>query len=139
MPANCHFIAAHKSALVQADKLNELKIHTNPQGYSGPLIEARNLFDAFVIGSLAKGVYALVDSGKKQACSVKIASHTATITADGASDIKYTLDGSDPRFSSKAKSVVNGTVTTEAGQTIRVVAFGLDGTYTSDVANATDK
>lgn len=41
MPANCHFIAAHKSALVQADKLNELKIHTNPQGYSGPLIEAR--------------------------------------------------------------------------------------------------
>lgn len=85
-----HFIAAHKSALVQADKLNELKIHTNPQGYSGPLIEARNLFDAFVIGSLAKGVYALVDSGKKQACSVKIASHTATITADGASDIKYT-------------------------------------------------
>lgn len=139
MPANCHFIAAHKSALVQADKLNELKIHTNPQGYSGPLIEARNLFDAFVIGSLAKGVYALVDSGKKQACSVKIASHTATITADGASDIKYTLDGSDPRFSSKAKSVVNGTVTTEAGQTIRVVAFGPDGTYTSDVANATDK
>ena len=139
MPANCHFIAAHKSALVQADKLNELKIHTNPQGYSGPLIEARNLFDAFVIGSLAKGVYALVDSGKKQACSVKIASHTATVTAEGASDIKYTLDGSDPRFSSKAKSVVNSTVTTVAGQTIRVVASGPDGTYTSDVAEATDK
>lgn len=103
MPANCHFIAAHKSALVQADKLNELKIHTNPQGYSGPLIEARNLFDAFVIGSLAKGVYALVDSGKKQACSVKIASHTATITADGASDIKYTLDGSDPQLFQQGK------------------------------------
>ena len=65
MPANCHFIAAHKSALLQADKLNELKIHTNPQGYSGPLIEARDLFDAFVIGSLAKGVYALVDSGRE--------------------------------------------------------------------------
>lgn len=139
MPTGVHFLAAHQSALVQADKLNELKIHSNPQGYSGPLIEARNLFDAFVIGSLAKGVYSLVETGKKQACSVKIASHTATITADGASDIKYTLDGSDPRFSSKAKSVVNGTVTTEAGQTIRVVAFGPDGTYTSDVANATDK
>ena len=121
MPANCHFIAAHKSALVQADKLNELQI------------------DPFVIGSLAKGVYALVDSGKKQACSVKIASHTATVTAEGASDIKYTLDGSDPRFSSRAKSVVNSTVTTVAGQTIRVVASGPDGTYTSDVAEATDK
>lgn len=139
MPAGVHFIAAHQSALVQADKLSELKIHSNPQGYSGPLIEARNLFDAFVIGSLAKGVYSLVETGKKQACDVKITSHSAAITATGASEIKYTLDGSDPRFSSKAKPVVGGAVTTTAGQTIKVVAFGPDGTYTSDVAEATDK
>ena len=138
-PTDVYMLAIHEQALAFPYTIDDTKIHTNPQGYSGPLIEARNLFDAFVIGSLAKGVYALVDSGKKQACSVKIASHTATVTADGASDIKYTLDGSDPRFSSKAKSVVNSTITTVAGQTIRVVAYGPDGTYTSDVAEATDK
>ncbi len=140
MPAGCHFIAAHKSALVQADKITELKINTSPQGYSGTLIEARSLYDAFVIGSLAEGVYALVQNGVKQACDVKISAHTATVTAAGASEIYYTLDGSDPRFSrSRAIIASGGTVPTTAGQTIRAVAFAADGKYTSDVVSATDK
>ena len=139
MPAGCQFICAHKSALVQADKITELKVNTTPQGISGTLIEARNLFDAFVIGSLAKGVYTLVETGKKQACDVKISAHTATVTAAGAQSIYYTLDGSDPRFS-KNRTIVatGGTVTTQKGQTIKCVAFAPDGKFTSDVVSATD-
>lgn len=139
MPAGCQFIAGHKSALVQADKITELKINTTPQGISGTLIEARNLFDAFVIGSLAKGVYALVGSGAKQACTVTITSHTATVTAEGAREIYYTLDGSDPRFSSNRVMIASGgTVTTQKGQTVKAVAFAPNGKFTSDVASATD-
>lgn len=139
MPAGCQFICAHKSALVQADKITELKVNTSPQGISGTLIEARNLFDAFVIGSLAKGVYALVGNGTKQACSVAISAHQATVTAADAQEIYYTLDGSDPRFSQSRKIVATGgKVTTETGQTIRVVAYGAAGKFTSDIAEDTD-
>ena len=139
MPAGCHFIAAHKSALVQADKITELKVNTSPQGISGTLIEARNLFDAFVIGSLAKGVYALVANSTKQACTVSIATHQATVTAADAKEIWYTLDGSDPRFSQSRQMVATGgKVTTTAGQTIRAVAYGAAGKFTSDIAEDTD-
>lgn len=140
MPAGCHFICGHKSALVQSDQITELKINTTPQGISGTLIEARNLFDAFVIGSLSKGVYALVGNGLKQACTVSISSHTATVTAAGAKEIWYTLDGSDPRFSqSKQLVATGGTVTTTAGQTIRAVAYAPEGKFTSDIAEDTDE
>ena len=77
--------------------------------------------------------------GSKQACTVAIASHSATVTAADADEIWYTLDGSDPRFSANRKTVATGgTVATEAGQTIKVVAFGKGGKLTSDVAEATD-
>ena len=68
-----------------------------------------------------------------------ISAHTATVTAAGADEIWYTLDGSDPRFSANRKQVATGgTVTTKAGETIKVVAFGADGKLTSDVAEAKD-
>lgn len=139
MPVGCHFITAHKNALVFPDKIVELKIHTTPQGVSGVLIEARNLFDAFVIGSMAKGVYSLVKSSTKQQCTVDISAHTATVTAVDAKEIFYTLDGSDPRFS-KTRTMIatGGTVTTKNGQTIKAVAFGKDGKFTSDVAEEKD-
>ena len=140
MPAGCHFICGHKSALVQSDQITELKINTTPQGISGTLIESRNLFDAFVVGSLAKGVYALVGNSLKQACTVAISSHTATVTAADAKEIWYTLDGSDPRFSlSRQMVATGGTVTTTTGQTIRAVAYGKEGKFTSDIAEDTDK
>ena len=138
MPANCHFIAAHKSSLVFESKITELKINTSPQGISGTLIEARNLFDAFVIGSLAKGVYSLVAASSKQACGVAISSHTATITATGSSKVLFTTDGSDPRFSKTAQATTTGgTVTTTEGMTVKAVAYA-DGKFTSEIAEDTD-
>lgn len=139
MPSGVHFIASHKAALVQADKITEMKVNTSPQGYSGVLLEARNLFDAFVIGSLANGVYALVENGRKQALTVTIASHKATVTAAGAKEIYYTLDGSDPRFSKNRTMIASGgEVPTAKGETVKAVAFASDGDYTSDVISATD-
>ena len=61
------------------------------------------------------------------------------MTAADADEIWYTLDGSDPRFSMNRKQVATGgTVSTKAGETIRVVAFGKNGKLTSDVSEATD-
>lgn len=139
MPAGCNFICGHKSALVQESKINELKIHTNPQGVSGTLIEARYLFDAFVIGSLAKGVYSLVNNGTQQACSVAIASHKATVTAASATEIYYTTDGSDPRFSKSRKLIATGgQVDTTEGMTVKAVAYA-SGKFASNIAEDTDE
>lgn len=121
-------------------RINDTKIHQDPPGISGALIEGRQTYDLFVLASKADAVVVIGKDGSKQACSVAITSHTATVTAADAEEIWYTLDGSDPRFSMNRKQVATGgTVSTKAGETIKVVAFGASGKLTSDIAEATDK
>ena len=139
-PADVYMIAVQESALAFPYRINDTKIHHDPVGVSGAVIEGRQTYDLFVLASKADAVVVIGKTGSQQACSVAIASHTATVTAADADAIYYTLDGSDPRFSANRDQVATGgTVTTEAGQTIRVVAFGKNGKLTSDIAEATDK
>lgn len=139
-PENVFFIAAHESALAFPYKINDTKVHTDPVGISGAVIEGRQTYDLFVLGSKADAVYTAGLTSKQQACTVAIASHEATVTAAGAAEIWYTLDGSDPRFSANRKAVATGgKVATEAGQTIRVVAFAAAGGLTSEIAEDTDE
>ena len=48
LPSNTAFIMAHPSATVAANKLEDYKIHDNPPGISGNLVEGRVRYDAFV-------------------------------------------------------------------------------------------
>ena len=65
-----------------------------------------------------------------------------TLTCSGAALIKYTLDGSDPRFSDSAQ-VYSAAVNVGAGKTIRAVGFPAQnyetdpGKFTSAVADKT--
>lgn len=138
-PENVCLIAVHESALAFPYKLNDTKIHNDPMGVSGAVVEGRQTYDLFVLGSKADAVYVAGLSANQQACSVSISGHTATVTAAGAAEIWYTLDGSDPRFSANRKAVATGgTVPTKAGETIRVVAFAAAGGLTSAIAEKTD-
>lgn len=58
LPATVDFIGCHPSATVAADKLEDFKIHDNPPGINGSLIEGRVIYDAFVLTSKLKAVYA---------------------------------------------------------------------------------
>jgi N4-gp56 family major capsid protein len=49
LPANTAFILAHPSATVGAQKLEDYKIHDNPPGINGKLVEGRKRYDAFVL------------------------------------------------------------------------------------------
>lgn len=139
-PENVYLITALESALAFPYKINDTKIHEDPVGVSGAVIEGRQTYDTFVLGSKADAVYTAGLAGKQQACAVSISSHTATVTADGADEIWYTLDGSDPRFSANRKAIATGgTVTTMEGETIRVVAFAKAGGLTSAIAEDTDE
>lgn len=53
-----NYLITNKKAVLQPTKLNELKLHQDPQGYSGNVMEFRCIFDAFVLDELKMGVYA---------------------------------------------------------------------------------
>ncbi len=57
LPENVNFIITHKSATTAPVKLSEYKIHDNPPGINGWLIEGRVYYDAFVLGEKADAIY----------------------------------------------------------------------------------
>lgn len=50
LPANVLMIIAHPMALCSPFQLNEYKVHEDPVGISGHLVEGRMIYDSFVIG-----------------------------------------------------------------------------------------
>ena len=63
LPDNCAFIITHPSVTVAADKLAEYKVHDNPPGINGNLVEGRVYYDAFVLDAKKDGAYAHFTSG----------------------------------------------------------------------------
>ncbi|SCJ78779.1 Uncharacterised protein [Anaerotruncus sp. 2789STDY5834896] len=57
LPEKFGFMIAHPSATVAPMKLEEYKVHEEPQGISGSLVEGRTCYDAFVLDNKAKGIY----------------------------------------------------------------------------------
>ena len=53
-----NFMIAYKNATVAPVKLSEYKIHDNPPGINGWLVEGRVYYDAFVLDNKAEGIYA---------------------------------------------------------------------------------
>ncbi len=98
MPAGVFFIATHKDAVIVPYKIRDAKIHKDPPGISGALLEGRSNFDAFVVGARCLGVYCAIDSSKEcDEPTISVSSGNATISGSG--DIYYTIDGTDPRYS----------------------------------------
>jgi N4-gp56 family major capsid protein len=56
MPINCGFILIHPSCSCSPMKLEDYKIHDNPPGISGKLVEGRVIYDCFVFDTLAKAI-----------------------------------------------------------------------------------
>ena len=57
LPANFGFMIAHPCATVAPVKLEDYKIHQDPPGISGSLVEGRICYDAFVLDNKAKAIY----------------------------------------------------------------------------------
>lgn len=58
MPENCEFIITHPSVTTKAEKLDDYKIHQDPPGINGNLVEGRVYYDAFVLEAKKAGAYA---------------------------------------------------------------------------------
>lgn len=57
LPEGVNFIITHKSATVAPVKLSEYKIHDNPPGINGWLVEGRVYYDAFVLHNKADAIF----------------------------------------------------------------------------------
>ena len=132
-----YFIAMHKNSALVPYKIRDAKVHQDPPGISGALLEGRNNYDAFIIGTRAQGVYAAVASSDVTAApSITVASGKATIASDtSGATVKYTLDGTDPRYSDTVLTYSSSTdVVVSAGQTVRAYATAA-GKFTSSVTD----
>jgi hypothetical protein len=61
-PAGVSFILTHPSSTAAPVKLCEYKIHDNPPGINGWLVEGRVVYDAFVLESKKNGIYVHAES-----------------------------------------------------------------------------
>ena len=57
LPENVAFVIAHPIATTSPVKLEDYKIHDNPPGINGYLVEGRIRYDAFVLDSKKKAIY----------------------------------------------------------------------------------
>lgn len=133
MPENCYFIVTHKNAVVVPYKIKDALLHKDPPGISGALLEGRSNFDAFVIGARANGVYCAVKSDC--VCTtptITVSAGSATMSAGTGETIYYTLDGSDPRYSTDVYTY-SSAVSAASGTVIKAYA-SKSGKFTSAVA-----
>ena len=57
LPTGVAFMVVYKNAAISPVKLQETKIHIDPPGISGHLLEGRFIYDAFVKGNMKDGIY----------------------------------------------------------------------------------
>lgn len=136
MPTNSYFIIAYKDAIMFPIKLKSLKVHVDPPGIDGNLLEGRHYYDAFVKATKANGLYTAVASAYVQtAVTITPTGASHALTSANNTSIKYTTDGSDPRFSPTVATYASAVVLT-SGQTIKAFAERT-GYFPSAVAEAT--
>lgn len=135
MPTDVYFILVFKGSAISPVKLQDYKINTEPQGISGDLVEMRLMYDSFVLGTKADGIYIATATGKVATTpTIAFASNVMTLSGDSDAVIKYTTDGSDPRYSKSAVIYsASAKPTIEAGATVKAAAT-LTGSYQSGVA-----
>lgn len=123
VPSGVHLVAWQKRAAVFAKTIDEVTVHKKPQGISGILNEGRFRWGGGVVGKYAGATYVDCTTAARQADPS--ISNAGAITVGTSSDYTlYTLDGSDPRYSSTAVKITSGTTPVHtAGDTIKAASY----------------
>lgn len=128
-PTGVCFIIKYKDCTVDPLKLKTLRVHKAPAGIDGDLGECRYYHDSFVIGTKVNGLYTFVATGSGLAApTLTNTSNVITFACTNSTGVKYTVDGSDPKTSATATTVLaaaytSGAPTLTAGQTLRAYAY----------------
>jgi hypothetical protein len=133
MPSGVYFFIKHRGSTVDPVKLNQYDILPKVKGYSGPVVQGVTYYGAFVLGAKGDGIAVCgASSAVLTAPVMSIASHAVSITSVSGVTFKYTVDGSNPRYSTTAQTY-SSAVTLTSGQTMRAVGtkdgcVGIEGT-----------
>lgn len=120
MPDGVEFMVKFKRATADPVKLKMLRAHTTPQGFAGSLLEGLTRYDSFVLAQKAKGIFVYTTKGLN-APTFSASGSSVTIKADSGAEIRYTLDGSNPKCSESA-AVYSGAVKLNSGDKLRACA-----------------
>jgi hypothetical protein len=134
MPADVQFMIIHKKSVISPVKIKDFKGHVDPPGLSGDLLEFRMIYDAFVLGKKAYGVLIAVLAAKKTT-NPTVSTAGVVANTESSATSYYTTDGSDPRYSTTAKTYT-GTPTVAKGDVVKAYSITA-GKYASDVVSAT--
>lgn len=123
MPNGVRFLIKWKNASADPVKLSEGKIHKDPPGISGNLLEGRIYQDSFVLRAKSGGVCIGLEQSKFSDAP-ELVMESGKFHFDNVSEgmkVYYTIDESDPRYSPTAKLYDGGDIKADSGTMVRAV------------------
>lgn len=138
LPDGINFLIKYKDSTVDPMKLKHLSVYKDPQDIDGELGRGRFYFDSFVLDNYVNGLYVHAKSGMLAPPTLTNTANKITFDCTGATGIKYTTDGSNPKTGTATTILAAAfatAVTLTAGQTLRCFAYA-DGTANSPIAEA---
>ena len=145
LPAGVLWVITHKSAILAPMQLKDYKIHVDPPGINGDLVEGRFIHDAFVLGEKAKAVCVMLNNSyatPKPNITNDATNNKYTVAGATGTVLFYTVDGSDPAKSDTRINAAANTATVNFnsitfGGKLRVVAVPTNNAkFISDEAEA---
>ena len=123
-PSGVNFMIVYKNSGCAPVKLNDTKLHKDPPGISGNLLEGRQYYDCFVFGAKADGIYVDVDTDVKAIAGAPVITAAGgAITEGDATTIYYTTDGTDPRYSVSRATIASGSAPSNHAAGLVVKAY----------------
>lgn len=126
MPAGVTFMIVHKSATVAPEQLNEYKIHDNPPGINGWLVEGRMIYDAFVLEGKKDALYVGLMEGELASVPAVLVDGKLVLTGGIAGTLKKKSGTTLPEYGSNDTGYTNVAVgdTVATGSIIATVVDG---------------
>ena len=122
LPEGVYFLIKYKGSSVDPVKMQQYDVLQKVQGYAGPVVQGLTYYDSFVLATKGDGVGVCGSSAAVlTAPTLSISSHVVTITSAGSNNYRYTVDGTNPRYSQTAQAYTSSGVTLSAGQTMRCI------------------
>lgn len=132
-PTKVEHVAFHSRAVGFPFKIRDTRIITDSEDVNGVKLLGRFNYDAFVVGPQCDDVVVCVANGYKTATPTATKGSTTTALASttnsGTVNIYYTLDGTDPRWSTTRVTYSTAFANPDAGTVIKAIAEYVDSGY----------
>ena len=121
LPDGVTFMIVKKGVACAPKKIETMRILNDQYIVDGHIVQGRMLHDCFVLGNRCDGIYVHATAGAATP-TFSAGSGNLTITSSGATTIKYTIDGSDPKTSPTAMTYSTAFTMPASGTVVKAYA-----------------